>query len=307
MEQETTPKAISESVLRMGGLEIPCAVLDNGQRILTQQGFLVALGRAPKAKGRQGSSSGVIPFLAAKNLQAFVGQELIEKTTPFKFIPLRGGEAFGFDATVFPDVCRVYTTAQAKGALTTSQEPIAENCRVMLQSLSNVAIYALIDEATGYQAVRASNALAAILESFIAKELQPWVQTFPAAFYENLFRLRGLDYSSDTPKRPQYFGVLTNDIIYKRLAPGVLEELKKATPKSKTSGRRTAKYFQSLTSNVGYPKLREHLGGVLAFMKISKTYADFKQLLDEHYPAYPERVDAQGTLFDLEPDTGRDF
>ena len=28
-------------------------------------------------------------------------------------------------------------------------------------------------------------------------------------------------------KRPQYFGVLTNDVVYKRLAPGVLEELKR--------------------------------------------------------------------------------
>src|SRR4051794_10486376 len=37
----------------------------------------------------------------------------------------------------------------------------------------------------------------------------------------------------------------------------------------------TAKYFQKLTSNTGYPKLREHLGAVMAIMKLSTDYHDF--------------------------------
>jgi ATP-dependent DNA ligase len=41
-------------------------------------------------------------------------------------------------------------------------------------------ISALVDEATGYQKERAADALARILEAFIAKELQPWIKTmFP--------------------------------------------------------------------------------------------------------------------------------
>jgi hypothetical protein len=98
-------------------------------------------------------------------------------------------------------------------------------------------------------------------EAFIARELQPWVQTFPADYYEELFRLRGLDYSTASVRRPQYFGVLANDIVYKRLAPGVLDELKRVTPKTET-GRLKHKLFQRLTMNLGYPKLREHLGAV---------------------------------------------
>jgi len=83
-----------------------------------------------------------------------------------------------------------------------------------------------------------------------------------------MFRLRGLEYPNDTVQRPRYFGVLTNDIVYDRLAPGVLEELKKINPKHE-SGRRKHKYFQWLTTNLGYPKLREHLGSVIAIMKLS--------------------------------------
>jgi hypothetical protein len=98
-----------------------------------------------------------------------------------------------------------------------------------------------------------------------------------------------LDYLADSVKRPQYFGVLTNDIVYKRLAPGVLAELKRVTPKSET-GRHKQKLFQRLTNNIGYPKLREHLGGVIAIMKLSKDYLDFIAKLDSLYPRYGETI-----------------
>ena len=77
-----------------------------------------------------------------------------------------------------------------------------------------------------------------------------------------MFRLRDMEYPTDTVQRPRYFGLLTNDIVYDRLAPGVAEELKKANPKNE-KGRRKHKNFQWLTTNVGYPKLREHLGAVV--------------------------------------------
>jgi hypothetical protein len=50
------------------------------------------------------------------------------------------------------------------------------------------------------------DALARILEEFIAKELRPYIRTFDTEFYEHLFRLRGLEFPKDSVKRPQYFG-----------------------------------------------------------------------------------------------------
>ena len=97
--------------------------------------------------------------------------------------------------------------------------------------LARVGIIALVDEATGYQRDRAKDSLARTLEACIAKELQPYLPTFPADFYQEMFRLRGMDYPNDTVQRPRSFGVLTKDIVYDRLAPGVLEELKKVNPK----------------------------------------------------------------------------
>jgi hypothetical protein len=99
-------------------------------------------------------------------------------------------------------------------------------------------------------------------------------------------------------KRPQYFGTLTNDNVYKRLAPGVLEELKKVIPKT-DAGRRKPALSQGLTRNIGYPKLREHLGAVVAYMSMSKSYKDFMEKLDTFRP----RVGEQYKLpFDYEPD-----
>ncbi|WP_206519932.1 MULTISPECIES: P63C domain-containing protein [unclassified Mesorhizobium] len=99
----------------------------------------------------------------------------------------------------------------------------------------------MVDEATRYQRDRAKDALAKLLEAWVAKELQIWVQTFPSEFYEHMFRLRGLDFALDSVKRPQYFGHLTNDIVYKRLEAGVLKDLKRVTPPAmKREGQRRA-------------------------------------------------------------------
>ena len=71
-EEGKTPHATHEAVLQIGTTEIPCAVLDNKMRVLSQGAFLLAIGRAEKAKGGQGSAGMTVdelpPFLAADNL-----------------------------------------------------------------------------------------------------------------------------------------------------------------------------------------------------------------------------------------------
>src|SRR4051812_1652929 len=49
------PRAVAEGEIDFAGRRIACAVLDTKLRLLTQQTFLTTLGRAPKAKGGQGS------------------------------------------------------------------------------------------------------------------------------------------------------------------------------------------------------------------------------------------------------------
>ncbi len=110
-------------------------------------------------------------------------------------------------------------------------------------------------------------------------------------------------YPEDSVLRPQYFGLLTNDIVYKRLAPGVLAELKRVIPKD-DNGRHKQRFFRRLTSNVGYPKLRELLGAVVAIMKLSQDYHDFMDKLDRLHPRYGETL-LLPLSYDKEKDNGR--
>jgi hypothetical protein len=289
-DDASIPQATHEGTLTIGNVEIACAVLENGQRVITQSGFMRALGRARQAKGR-GYYDGDVnmpAFLTAKNLKPFISKELEVTSSQIEF-RLKGRRAFGYPADLLPKVCDVFLDAKAANALIPQQEHIAAKAQILIRGLAHVGILALVDEATGYQRDRAPDALAKILEAFITKELQPWLHTFPDEFYEHLFRLRGLDYPHDTPKRPQYFGHLTNDIVYRRIAPGVLEELKRTTPK-RPSGRLRHHLHRRLTSDLGHPKLREHMASVVTIMKLSDKYQDFKDKLDRIHPAYNETM-----------------
>lgn len=278
--------------LKIGEFEIECYVLDDGTRVLTQASFLLALGRHPKANTRrEGGAVPIPPILQSKALSSFITEEILEKARPITFTHPAGGRAHGYNAELLPVVCEIYLKARDAGVLDRQQEHVAKRAEILIRGLAHVGIIALVDEATGYQEFRARNALSKILAAFIEKELQPWVRTFPPDFYSELFRLRGLDYPAETVRRPQYFGILTNDIVYKRLAPGVLDELKRVTPRSE-NGRLKHRYFQHLTSNVGYPKLREHLGSVVTLMKLSKDWQDFMLKLDQIHP----RLGDQATL-----------
>ncbi len=83
--------------------------------------------------------------------------------------------------------------------------------------------------------------------------------------------------------------VLTKDIVYKRLAPGVLEELKRVQRRGST-GKPKDRLFQRLTTNAGYPKLREHLGSVVTLIKISTDWDAFKAHLNRIHPRFDETI-----------------
>lgn len=72
-------------------------------------------------------------------------------------------------------------------------------------------------------------------------------------------------------KRPSVIDRWTNQFIYEQLPKGVLEELKAKTPK----GKYKAKFFQSLTPDIGHPKLNSQIYEVVGIMKISDNWQDF--------------------------------
>lgn len=307
-KKKKIPKASYTGELTIGNMVFPCSVLSDGTRILTQGKFMDVMGMyySSRDSGDIAFSEGSeqIPvYLSSKKLRPFA----VERFKDVNIISIiyrteNGQIAHGVPADIIPIICDVWIDAleshrREEIKLGDRQLNIAVKAQVLMRALARTGIIALVDEVTGYQRYRASDALSKILEDFIAKELQPWVKTFPDEFYEHLFRLRGLHYPTDTVKRPLYFGYLTNNIIYKRLAPGVLEELKNTVPKT-PSGNRKHHFHRKLTPSIGHPKLREHLASVVTVMKLSKNYEDFISKLDIVHPVYGET---------LSIDYGQDF
>lgn len=292
------PVATHEGEFDLGGTQISCAVLPNGKRLITQATFLRSLGRSRSPKAGTGvlsTADGLPFFLQADILREFIDDDLRLATTPIFYRTRKGGRGVGYDANLLPAVAEVYLRYRDFILTTAGEVPqryrhMIQAADILVRGLASVGIIALVDEATGYQRDRARDALARILEEFIAKELRPWVRTFPDDYYANLFRLRGLQYPRDSVQRPKYFGHITNDIVYRRLAPHVLEELKRITPRS-PDGRHRQHFHRRLSEEVGHPKLREHLASVVTLMRISDSYGQFEKLLDRAHPRYGQTIE----------------
>lgn len=289
------PRAIAEGTLIIGDLRISCAVLDDADntRVLTQEGFLTAIGRAGKAKGGEGATvDGMPAFLRAKNLEPFISNDLVASTTPIEFIPLFGpgyqGRAFGYKASLLPGVCWVYQDALVAQKLLPSQRHIGEACRIFLKALTNHAIEDLVDMATGFEDMRKRRAIDKIIERYVEKDAQPWVKMFKLDFYKHIYRLNDWEFDPENSARPGVIGKWTND-IYMRLAPGVKEALHERV-KRNSNGRPTQKLTQYLTPEEGKPQLERLLEGVLLLMRMSPNWDEFKLKLDEFYPRYDDTL-----------------
>lgn len=293
------PKPTHVGTLKIGDAEIPCAVLPDGRRVLSQRGVMSAIERKYGSKDFQlaaeiGSEygGGNFPvYLAVSSLRPFIDAELAAVvSSPIKYVdPTANLAAFGLDAALLPKILDVWLKARDEGRLPTSaQRATAAKADMLMRGLAHVGIIALVDEATGYQKDRAKNDLAKILEAFVAKELQPWIKTFPADYYEQLFRLYGYQFPPEgRPQwRPQFFGKITNEVVYDRLAPNLLPELKKAA----TKAERKARLHQMLTTDIGHPRLREHLASIVTLLKLSRTPKEFRDLVDRIHPRFGETV-----------------
>ena len=98
-----------------------------------------------------------------------------------------GGSApitYGYEATLLVDIADFLIEARDRGLLSKKQELHANYAQMIIRAVAKVGIVALVDEATGYQEDRAKNALAKILEAFIAKGLQPLDQNFPSGLLQ---------------------------------------------------------------------------------------------------------------------------
>jgi len=299
------PKALYVGELSIGELSIDCAVLPDGTRVLSQRGVGRALGRGYGGndwrKRDDGDAAGKLPFfMNAKGLLPFISNDLLTLAiSPLEYRHGQGGGvAHGINAAALPQICEVWLKARDAGALSKAQLPVAAKAEIIMRGLAHIGITALVDEATGYQEVRDKQALQAILDQFLRKELAAWAKRFPDEFYNQMFRLKGWQRKdlTSSSRRPGAAGMYTNDIVYERLAPGILAELETRNPKN-AKGNRKGKHHQLLTEDVGHPALAQHIHALIALMRASSSWDQFMLMLNT---AFPKKNDTM--LLDLQID-----
>ena len=231
-------------------------------------------------------------FINANNLQPFVDEELIGWTELVPYKDLHGNIRQGYNARILRSLCKVYIDARAAGALLKSQERFAAIAESILYALADVGIIALVDEATGYDKVknRAKDELQKFFEKALSEQAGKWIKTFGDDFFEMIYKMRGWSWTGAS-RHPSVVGIWINDIVYERIAPMLLAELRRLNPKN-DKGVRSHKHHQFLTEEVGHPKLREHISGVMAIYRVSNGRWDtFMRNLDKAYPKLYQQMD----------------
>ena len=282
--------------LDLGGVKLPCAVIQgpNGvQRVLTETGITQALlgtrSGASKRLKKVASEDGVLLpiFIAPGQLRQFIDREILEG--PLRPIDYEDGSRMirGYDASILVAVCTVWLKAREAGALQEQQLAKAQKAEMLLRGLAKTGIVALIDEVTGYEKVRPQNALQAYLEMIVRKELVAWAKKFPDEFYENIYKLKGWIWPGMQKNRFSVVAHYTRDLVYERIAPGLLQELESRTPMDE-SGKRPNKLHQYLTEDVGDPLLAQHIHSLVMFQRlaISNGYGwnRFVKMVDQVLP-----------------------
>ncbi len=272
------PEAKYKGVLRVADVEIPCYVLDNGQRVI---GRTSATEMLTGIKG----GGGLEKYLGVSPLKPFINVDLVlERMVSFRLPEVEGLErdVKGLPADLLIDVCRGFVAALEAShrpdsgvKLTDRQREMAIKAGIFLAACAKVGLDALIDEATGYQYDRAQDALELKLKAYLADEMRKWEKTFPDEIWIELARLTG--WRGSVSQRPKYWGKLVMELVYEHLDKDVAQWLKENAPEP----RHGQNYHQWLSGQYGLKKLVEHMWMLIGIARTCSTITELRDKMEE--------------------------
>lgn len=280
------PMATHQGQMAIGDLLLDCYVLADGRRVFNKRGMAKALGL--KSEG----GNAFIKTMQGKGLGSVIPAKLREKiNNPINFKPLAMDLGHGYEADILADVAKAIISADEIGVgLTTAQQPLVAQAKILLHAFAKIGVVALIDEATGYQQIRQPDALRLLVQQYIAVEKREWEKQFPDSYYDELNRIYNSKKLTKTAKgaviqnRPQHFANFTRTYVYEPLENGsVLEELDRVNPKMDARGNRKARFHQHLTYGYGIEKLKRQVQIVETLMSVADTVSQFKKLFHKKF------------------------
>ena len=287
-ERSALPKAVCGSDDRMivfGDIEIQCYVLEDETRVLSLRSLQNGIGMS-EGGGKGGARK--IPSLMSRLAEQGIDILNLDEraNNPIQFITPLGNVADGYDACILPDICAVLIEADRKRVLDKRLAHIAERAARLQHGFATMGIIWLVDKVTGYDDFKKARDFGKIIEAFVAKEMRPYVSKFPPEYYREICRLRKIAYDPDSVRRPSYFGHLTNQITYHRLAPGVWKELKLRSKQTNQIAKPHLHRF--LTADIGDPRLKDVISKGVAVMQLSDDWFDFLRKLDRVLPPFSQ-------------------
>lgn len=289
-QQSGLPTAIFWGALDLVGVQLPCYVLDDGQRIIGRTAaneMLTGVRGSGKFEGTISVAS-LKPFLDSESI---IGQLVAFRLPDVEGL---GKNVKGLPADLLIDVCRGFVAALESSynqpsdtdypLLTPRQREMAIQASIFLGAVAKVGLDALIDEATGYQEVREKDALAIKLKAYLEDEMRKWEKTFPDELWMEFGRLT--NWQGSIKRRPKYWGKLVMELIYEYLDPDVAQWLRENAPKP----RGGQNYHQWLSSQYGLKKLIEHIWMVIGMARACDTMHELKQKMAACFGTEPVQL-----------------
>lgn len=287
------PEAKYKGLLNLVGMQIPCYVLENGQRVI---------GRTSATEMLTGIKGGgaLEKYLSVSSLKSFVDIELVlERMVAFRLPEVEGLERHvkGLPTDLLIDICKGFMAALEASSspkstikLTSRQAQMSIKAGMFVAACAKVGLDALVDEATGYQYERADDALQVKLHAYLADELRKWEKTFPDELWIEFGRLT--NWKGTVTHRPKYWGKLVTELVYEYLDPDVAQWLKENEPQPRF-GRN---WHSWLSDQYGLPKLIQHIWTLIGIAKTCETMGELRRRMAELHGKVP----VQFTLF-LQP------
>lgn len=266
--------------LKIGGVEIPCYVLNDGRRVITQTGAVEALAMSRGG----GHSDRLAGFVGSSSIKPYAPKSLGTAIQPFEFIAVGSGarRALGYEATILADICEAVLASRRAGSLHAQQAHIAERAEILMAGFARVGIIALVDEATGYEKDKKGRELAELLAYYISPALLPWTKKFPDSFFREMFRLKGWQWHGAGSSGPRYAGKLVRQVVYERLPGPILTALESMNPSDE--GHRANKHHQFINDGEPQQTLNTILSISTHMMKAAKDWDHFEELYDRACP-----------------------
>ena len=262
----------------VGKVELPCAVLENEQRIVSQIGIYAAFKRPLRSEK---GNTGVPYIMEAQNLRPFYTDELLELAKPVYYYHYNGKDSLGYAASFLPQLCKLYVRANKEGNLTKSQRRFLAQAKLILSHLPNKPIEQMVDEESGYVYSKEKAWFKSNLMPYINKAFLKWQDGFPREFYQEIFRLHNWKYDPYQLKKPEFIilSKFLNDYLYFHLPEDIKQDLREEPP-SRGKVKRPKKPSHSVSDDLENAYLNRFLIRLVTVMELSNSLENFRANFD---------------------------